>query len=299
MKAERCVIFNPAAGGDRAGRFRQYLTGLGNCKLKPTTGPGAARFLAAEAVREGIETIIAAGGDGTLNEVLNGIGDVPGGFEKARLAVMPLGTVNVFASETRIPPAPEAAWKVVEQGKERSIDLPEITFQANGEWKSRFFIQMAGAGLDALAVELVDSRLKQRIGRLAYVWAGLKALTRPQGVIQVASQTKSISGELVIICNGKFYGGKFAFCPRAEYADGRLDVCVFPKMSWSRLPMHSFAALTDRLAKQNLTVNFQAETLRLSSDVRVPIQIDGEAVGELPATIQLHPRKLRIVIPSG
>jgi diacylglycerol kinase (ATP) len=297
MKEERCVIFNPAAGGDRAGRFRRYVTQLGNCKLKPTTGPGAARSLAAEAVREGIETIIAAGGDGTLNEVLNGIGDVPGGFEKARLAVMPLGTVNVFALETRIPAAPEAAWKVIEQGKEIRIDLPEITLQTKGELKSRFFIQMAGAGLDARAVELVDSRLKRMIGPLAYVWAALKALTRAQGIIQVASPTKSISGELVIISNGRFYGGKFAFCPSAEYADGRLDVCVFPKMNWSRLPMYSFAALTDRLAKQNLTVNFQAETIRLRSAARVPIQIDGEAVGELPATIQLHPRKLRIVIP--
>jgi diacylglycerol kinase (ATP) len=297
MKEERCVIFNPAAGGHKAGRFNQYLTRLSNCTLKPTTGPGTARFLAAEAVREGFETIIAAGGDGTLNEVLNGIGDVPGGFEKACLAVMPLGTVNVFALETRIPPAPEAAWKVIEQGKEISIDLPEISLRTKGEWKSRFFIQMAGAGLDARAVELLDSRLKRRIGPLAYVWSGLKALTAPQGVIQVASQTKSISGELVIISNGKFYGGKFAFCPKAEYTDGRLDVCVFPKMSWRRLPKYVFAALTDRLTKQSLTLNFQTETLRLSSDARVPIQIDGEAGGELPAIIGLHPRKLRIVIP--
>src|SRR5688572_33036227 len=159
MKKERCVIFNPAARGDKARQFRQYLAQLGNCQFKPTTGTGAARTLAAEAVRNGIETIVAAGGDGTLNEVLNGIGDVPGGFEKTRLAVMPLGTINVFALETGIPPAPEAAWAIIENGNEVLIDVAESTFQTRDGPQTRYFVQMAGAGLDARAIELVDWRL--------------------------------------------------------------------------------------------------------------------------------------------
>ena len=102
MKKTRCVIFNPSARGEKATRFHKYLAQLGNCQFKPTTGAGAARALAAAAVGEGFETIIAAGGDGTLNEVLNGMGDVPGGFERTRLAVIPLGTTNVFALESEI-----------------------------------------------------------------------------------------------------------------------------------------------------------------------------------------------------
>ena len=270
---------------------------LGNCQFKPTTGAGAARALAAAAVGEGFETIIAAGGDGTLNEVLNGMGDVPDGFERTRLAVMPLGTTNVFALETGIPSNPEAAWEIIQKGNELRIDLPEIAFQTRDGLKTRYFLQMAGAGLDARAVELVNWRLKKRIGPLAYVWAGLNALTRPQGAIQLSSETKSISGELAVVSNGKFYGGKFTFCPEAKYTDGLLDICVFPKVSLGRLPIYSFAALTDRLAKHNLTVNFQAQTIRFNSAVRIPIQLDGEAVGHLPATIRVHPRTLRMVVP--
>jgi YegS/Rv2252/BmrU family lipid kinase len=297
MRKKRCVIFNPAARGEKAKRFRQYLAGLGDCQFLQTTGAGMARTLAAQAVGDGLETIIAAGGDGTLNEVLNGIGDVPGGFEKTRLAVMPLGTANVFALETGIPSSPEAAWALIEQGKELLIDLPEITFPARDGLKTHYFLQMAGAGLDARAVELVDRRLKQWIGPLAYVWAGLKALMQAQGVIQVSSDTKSSSGELVIVSNGKYYGGKFTFCPEAQNTDGLLDVCVFPNVSLGRLPIYSFAALTDRLAKQNLTVNFQAERIHLDSEVRVPIQVDGDAAGYLPASIRLERRKLRIIVP--
>src|SRR5712691_3191908 len=99
-----CVIFNPAARGEKAKRFRRHLDDLGSdCALKLTTAAGDARRLAAEAVAEGFEIVVAAGGDGTLNEVLNGIGDAPGGFEKARLGVLPLGTVNVFARELALP----------------------------------------------------------------------------------------------------------------------------------------------------------------------------------------------------
>ena len=99
-----CVIFNPSARGEKAKRFRAYLDEVrGDWALKPTTGPGAARRLATDAVLQGFQTIVAAGGDGTLNEVLNGIGDAPGGFKSARLGILPLGTINVFARELRLP----------------------------------------------------------------------------------------------------------------------------------------------------------------------------------------------------
>src|SRR5216117_3762717 len=95
-----CVIFNPAARGEKAKQFADQLAMLSaRVTLKPTYAAGAGRALAAEAVREGFETIVAAGGDGTVNEVLNGIGDEPDGFARTCFAVLPLGTVNVFAKE--------------------------------------------------------------------------------------------------------------------------------------------------------------------------------------------------------
>ena len=108
-----CVIFNPTARGEKAKRFRRHLDAFGSqCALKLTAAMGDARRLAAEAVVEGCGTVVAAGGDGTLNEVLNGIGDVPNGFDQARLAVLPLGTVNVFARELGIPTRLDRAWEV-------------------------------------------------------------------------------------------------------------------------------------------------------------------------------------------
>ena len=113
-----CVIFNPVAKGDKARRFRDSLESFAaDCVLKKTNAAGDARRLATEAIHEGFDLIIAAGGDGTLNEVLNGLGDAPDGFTRACLGVLPLGTVNVFARELGIPLQPEFAWKVIQIGR--------------------------------------------------------------------------------------------------------------------------------------------------------------------------------------
>lgn len=152
-----CVIFNPVARGDKARQFQHYLAGLSHqCALKPTTAPGAGRALAAEAVREGFDTIIAAGGDGTVNEVLNGLGDVPDAFARVRLGVLPLGTVNVFAKELGLPVDFLNAWRVICAGRERRIDLPTAEHTLDGKTVRRHFAQLAGAGLDSRAIELVN-----------------------------------------------------------------------------------------------------------------------------------------------
>ena len=172
-----CVIFNPAARGNKARHFRRHLDEIGGqSALKATAAPGDARRLATEAVGEGYDLIVAAGGDGTVNEVLNGIGDAPNGFARARLGVLPLGTVNVFARELKIPLRLERAWEILRRGGEIKIDLPRVEFSANGKTERRYFVQLAGAGLDARAIELMDWQHKKKVGPLAYVVAGLKAL---------------------------------------------------------------------------------------------------------------------------
>src|SRR5688572_12223102 len=138
-----CIIFNPTARGDKARLFRQHLDGLAaEATLKPSLSAGHARALAAEAVREGFKLIVAAGGDGTVNEVLNGIGDAPDAFAGVRLGVLPLGTVNVLALELGIPTNLTAACKLLQSGRERVVDLPQIHFQGNPV--PRLFTQMAG-----------------------------------------------------------------------------------------------------------------------------------------------------------
>src|SRR5512142_1143729 len=144
-----CIIFNPVARGQKAGRFRHQLAGLASqSALKPTGAPGQGRALAAQAVEEGYEIIVAAGGDGTVNEVLNGIGDAPEGFARVRLALLPLGTVNVFARELGLPIHLERAWAVFERGRETAVDLARVEFMRKGEPATRYFAQLAGAGLD-------------------------------------------------------------------------------------------------------------------------------------------------------
>src|SRR5439155_12211045 len=130
-----------------------HLATLSNeCTLKPPYAAGSGRALAAEAVREGFETIVAAGGDGTLNEVLNGICDEPGGRERARLGILPLGTINVFAKELNLPTGFNDAWQIIQKGRESIIDLPWAEFTANGLPQKRYFAQLAGAGLDSRAI---------------------------------------------------------------------------------------------------------------------------------------------------
>jgi len=293
-----CVIFNPVAKGDKARRFRRQLDTIrAGSALKLTTAPGAARSLAGEAVREGFDTVVAAGGDGTLNEVLNGIGDEPGGFDRARLGVLPLGTVNVFAKELGIPARLDEAWETVQRGNETAIDLPSVEYGATGATQRRHFAQLAGAGLDARAIELVRWRLKKCIGPLAYILAGINALRKAPSQITVASGATSVSGELILIGNGRFYGGPFAIFPRADLRDGLFEVCVFPRTNWLTVAWCGPRLLTRRTLPPKAVRSFQAESFALASSSPTPLEVDGELIGYLPARFSLERRKLRVIVP--
>ena len=293
-----CVIFNPTARGERAKRFRRHLDAIGaECALKPTTAPGGGRALAAEAVREGFEVIVAAGGDGTLNEVLNGIGDEPDGFAHARLAVLPLGTVNVFAREIGMPLDLRGAWAVIRRGRESAIDLPQVEFGAPDKPQRRWFAQLAGAGLDAHAVELVDWNLKKKIGFFAYVVGALRALRATQSKISTEHNSQTMTGEQVLIGNGRLYGGPFAVFPEANLSDGLLDVCVFPRVTWATVLSCGWGLVAGRLHESGGARHFQAESFSLTAPTRTALELDGELVGELPARFSVHRQLLRAIVP--
>jgi YegS/Rv2252/BmrU family lipid kinase len=293
-----CVIFNPAARGEKAKRFQDHLAALSSrVALKPTYAAGTGRPLAAEAVHEGFETIVAAGGDGTLNEVLNGIGDTPEGFARTRLGVLPLGTINVFARELRLPTAFEPAWKVIEQGKESLMDLPQVEFTKDSQPQRRYFAQLAGAGLDSRAIDLVDWDQKKAIGPLAYVVAGVKALNEPKPQIIASAPHAGAAGELVLVGNGRYYGGRFVLFPRADPCDGLLDVTVFPKVNWEILLRSGWGWLTNQLHAAAGCLTFQAESFTLTAPGGVALELDGENVGHLGATFSVRRRTLRVLTP--
>jgi YegS/Rv2252/BmrU family lipid kinase len=292
------VIFNPAARGEKARRFRRQLDVIGaHCTLKATTSPDDARRLAAEAVTDRFDLIVAGGGDGTVNEVLNGIGDAPDGFARARLGVLPLGTVNVFARELKIPLRVERAWEVLQRGHETKIDLPRVEFSADGILQKRYFCQLAGAGLDARAIELVDWRHKKQVGKLAYVIAGLKALCEKKPAITVRANGESATGELVLVGNGRFYGGSFAILPQADLRDGRLDICVLPRADWTALLRSAPSLMLRGKLPASVAQYLSAETFELTSETAAAFELDGEWVGKLPATFSIEREKLRVVVP--
>jgi diacylglycerol kinase (ATP) len=293
-----CVIFNPAARGEKALRFRDHLETLSEqCTLKPTYAVGSGRALAAEAVKEGFETIVAAGGDGTLNEVLNGICDEPNGPRRARLAVLPLGTINVFAKELNLPTRFKEAWQVIQAAKETVIDLPVAEFSVNGLPQKRSFAQMAGAGLDSRAVELVNWEHKKRIGGLAYVLAGFKALRGRMPQIVVTAGHETVTGELVLIGNGRFYGGRWAAFPLADLRDSLLEVSIVPRVNLEGILRSGWGLLSNQLYSSGGVRHLKSDNVSLYSADNVPFHVEGENVGHLPVRFTVQPRALRVVIP--
>ena len=290
------MIFNPAARGNKARHFRRQLDAIGSqCALKATAAPGDARRLAAEAVGEGYDLIVAAGGDGTLNEVLNGLCGAPDGLARARLGVLPLGTVNVFARELKIPFQIERAWEVLQRGSEIKMDLPCAEFSVNGQPARQYFVQLAGAGIDARAIELVDWQHKKKIGPLAYVIAGLKALRENKPQITVCAGGQKFTGELVLVGNGKFYGGPFEIFPKADLSNGMLDVCVLPRFNWLTLLRCAPSLLARRKLPEKPVRRFRAAAFELSSDVAASFELDGELAGKLPVKFSVAREKLRVI----
>jgi YegS/Rv2252/BmrU family lipid kinase len=293
-----CVIFNPVAKGNKARQFRAHLGELsGEAELRATSKPREATQLATQAIAEGFQTIVAAGGDGTLNEVVSGFAEAGRAGEQARLGVIPLGTVNVFARELGIPLQARAAWRVVMAGRERRIDMPVAEFQSRGKPCARAFAQLAGAGLDALAVERVSWTWKKLVGPLAYVMSGLSAMWARHARIRAEAGNESAEGELILIGNGRLYGGNFELFPGAQLDDGLLDVTIFSRVTWLALLRCGISLVTRGRLPKNAARHFRTEAIKLSSTEHVPFELDGELVGELPVTFRGCGRKLRVVVP--
>ena len=216
------------------------------CALRRTGAPGEARRLAAQAVREGFATIIAAGGDGTANEVVNGMADVPQGLALVRLGLLPLGTVNVFARELRLPRQLPAIVRILAAGREMTMDLGCVEFGAGGDSQRRYFLQLAGAGIDARAVELVSWALKKKAGPLAYVAAGLRAMREAQPLIAVEGPDP-MSGELVLVGNGRLLRRQLRVFSRRQPA-GRAAGCARALQSLGRARPPSGLGTGDRPA---------------------------------------------------
>ena len=296
------LIFNPTAKGDQARHLRKQLDEIaGECALLPTEGPGHAEDLAEQAVADGIELLVAAGGDGTVHEVANGLARDADALARTALGVLPLGTVNVLARELGIPLDFEAAWRVIRRGFTRQIDLPWMELQREGKTQRRCFTALGGAGMDGRACELVNWETKKRSGQFAYLTAGYRAAMEPLPAMRVVADGQVIeSAELIMLGNGPFYGGPFDVFPAARLDDGKVDAIIAERVQKWRTPEYLWALLTGNLPSLAGVHYVQAENLELTpvNGARVVVQLDGDATGELPAKISVAPRALRMVVPA-
>ena len=294
------LIFNPAARGEKARRFRDSLGQLQDeCTLLETSGPGSATALAAEAVHDGCKTIVASGGDGTVNEVVNGLATVRGGLGQAQLGILPLGTMNVFARELDIPLSPRRAWETVRLGQARAVDLPLATVQTDAGPAERCFVQMAGAGLDADAVGGVSIALKKKIGPLAYLFSPLAALKAKPPRLTATWAGGSARGEWMCVGNGRFFGGPVVLFPDAKLSDGRLDLCVFPRINPGSGSRGVTSMALGQIGDWPGAEHHRMSELTIDGPAGTRVQADGEFIGTLPVTITLRPRALRVLVPPG
>jgi diacylglycerol kinase (ATP) len=288
------IIFNPSARGEKSQRLRHFLESKAgkNVTLAPTQCAGDATRLASEGAAAGYDVIVGAGGDGTINEVVNGLR-----LGGATLGVIPLGTANVFARELGIPLDFEGAWRVLETGKERTIDLGAAEFDG----QRRFFMQLAGIGLDARAVRGVSWKLKKRIGPLSYIWAALQAIHDQPADIEVHTSENGFTarGALVLVGNGRLYGGSFRVFPGAELDDGLLDVCVFERPGYFHALRHGLGILSATHIGFAGVKYFRSAHFTCRSASVNPVELDGEDAGNTTVEFRVAPKALRVIVPAA
>jgi diacylglycerol kinase (ATP) len=287
------AIFNPHSGG---GEFRRdlplildALRGLGyKVDQRETQAMGDAVRLAHEAVRLGYDVVCAIGGDGTVNETLNGLAgtEVP-------LAIIPTGTVNVLAMELGIPFEPPDAVRLLATGNVSWIDL--------GVAGERHFALMAGVGMDAAAVASLNPVMKKAFKEAAFAVQGLaNYLTKEDALIRVTSDERTIEGYFAVFGNSSNYGGGFGITPLADMRDGLLDVCVLTDKSFVSTIWYWTSALLNAHIRHPKVEYFRteyAEVATVEEGKQVLVQTDGEVAGRLPLTCKVVPRALRVIVP--
>jgi len=282
------VILNPAARSERASALQDKIAALSPwLSVQLTSAPGDAREMSQAAVEQGHKIIIAAGGDGTINEVVNGIAG-----EDVTLGILPVGTMNVFAAELGIPQNNlEKAWQVVEEGFVRPVDLP----RANEE----YFVQLAGVGLDAEVVRRTTPDSKKALGPISYLLTLAQVAARkPPKVHLEPVDGPAREGSFVLVGNGRFYGGPFVLFKDARLDDGMLDVLVFQNQShWDLIRYFQAIAFGQHPELPDVEY-FQTRGLRLMSLDYVPVEIDGELTGALPYEFGFSGRGLNVLVPA-
>jgi diacylglycerol kinase (ATP) len=301
------LIHNPNAGNGGSGRrqmldeARRILSHGGiEAELIETRGPGDATEMAQRATAEGRQLVIACGGDGTLNEVVNGLAAEQHGH-RVPLALLPGGTANVLAKELDLPwDIPSAAEKLV-HGQIKDIALGLAT-PLNEPGKRRYFLSVAGAGPDGMIVYAIDLDLKARVGILAYWWQGAREVFRYKfRHFRVVGGGKRIDASLLVVGRTKHYGGPFKITTGADLYENQFELMALTTRSGFRYLSYLPSLWLQRLRGTDGVHFWKSDSVvcePLDSDP-VYAQIDGEPLARLPVEFKIVPKALKLLVPQN
>ena len=281
------VIVNPIAGS--VGNIRALLSQLE--RLDPaavhvTQGPGDAEKFARETGRKKADYIVIAGGDGTLNEVINGIASYA---RQICLGLVPLGTGNDFARSLALPAAINDNIDILLSKKTKPIDL----VRAQGE-RTRHFVNVSAGGFSGLVDEKLTSKIKHTWGPLAYVRSAAAALPQLHAyrtsLVFDDSDTLSMDLYNVVIGNGRFVAGGLPIAPTADPSDGLLDIVLIPRRSAPEMALLAAEILLGRHLSSHAIIFRRAKKIAVRSRPGMWFNADGELVGNAPVTFQIIPR---------
>lgn len=285
-------VVNPTAGGGRArGAWPELQRQLQDRHIyfdvAWTEGPGHATHLAREAASNGATTVVAVGGDGTLNEVANGVAGTD-----VSVGLIPLGTGVDFSRTLGLPRSPEAALDVVLTGQVRRLDI--------GIVNDRRFCNVAGTGFDAKVADRVNRTGKKSSGAVPYVQALLQTLFTYRNApfqITIDGDIHEMKSLLMAVGNGRFFGGGMKICPEADVADGRFDVCIVGDVDKFRTIMMLGKVFSGTHMTHPLVTYERATEVIVEGPDDFLIQADGEMVGTLPAAFRIEKGALPMVLP--
>ncbi len=286
------VIYNPSAGQWRRRRLKATLHALEvlGCvlTLHETTHPGDAEATAVGLSAKDYDAVVAAGGDGTINEVANGLIRAAGPIPP--LAIIPLGTANVLAQEIGLRGPPAAVARAITGGPRQRVHLG----RANG----RHFIMMAGVGFDAHVVANVDLALKRHTGKIAYVLEMLvQALRYGFPPCHVTIDGRPFDARSVVVCNGRHYGGPFVAAPEASLGTPAFEVCLLERGGWAHVLRYGAALVLGRLSALPDVRILSGRLIRIEGQKGLPVQGDGDIIAALPVEIDVAETTLDLVVP--
>jgi len=284
------VIYNPVAGPkvvNRIDRVRSFLSGRGlSFRVRETGAPGDAVVMAREAAIEGADAVVAVGGDGTMNEVADGLAG-----SATRLAFVPHGTGNVFAREFSLPESVEGCLDLLSSGKTISVRVA----MAN----ERRFVLLASAGFDAEVVERMHSRQKNLLGIAAYVLSGARHLLRPQPGLWLEFPGRDrVEAQAVIVARGKKYGGNVTIAPGGDISGETFQViALLRKGRWSIAKFALDVLRGKHIGSRHVLIR-ESPSLFVRCAIPSACQVDGEYLGPLPVRFTVTDVLLRVVVPK-